>query len=66
MDTSAGRRLHPAVDAVATAHGISAVQAMYAYVHSHGLSVLSSCFHPEEPAACARYYADDLKVYNGM
>ena len=28
----------------------------------HNLSVISSCFHPEEPSKCARYYADDLKA----
>lgn len=49
-----------AVSSVAAAHQISKVQAMYAYVMHYNISLLSSCFHPEEPSRCAVYYATDL------
>ena len=52
--------LQRAVSRVATAHGVTATQAMYAYLLQRDLSVISSCFHPEDPQKCARYYSFDL------
>ena len=56
--------IQSAVANVATAHGISNAQVMYAYNRQHGLTVLSSCFHPDDPARCARYFAKDLEVFD--
>ena len=56
--------IHPTLTRVADAHGISTVQTIYAYNHHKGLTVLSSCSHPENPAKCADYYAKDLAIFN--
>ena len=54
---------HGAVTAVAATHGITPVQVMYAYVLQQNISVISSCFHPEDPARCAAYYRQDLAAF---
>jgi len=56
--------LHAAVGAVAAAHAISEVQAMYAYVLAYNVTVISSCFHPENPSRCAAYYVQDLATFD--
>lgn len=52
------------VDSVAAAHGITSSQVMYAYIYNKGITVLSSCFHPENLTRCAEYYATDLAVFD--
>lgn len=56
--------LHRVVDKVAAAHGITHSQVMYAYLYRHGVSVLSSCFHREDPKLCTDYYLSDLRIFN--
>ena len=51
------------VDKVSANHGISSVQTMYAYLHHYNLTVISSCFHPDDPAKCARYFQKDLDIF---
>jgi len=50
--------LRPAVDKIAAAHNITTAQALYAYVHSYNITVLSSfsTSHPE-------YTAQDLAIF---
>ena len=56
--------LHSAVAAVAATHKISAVQAMYAYILGRNASLISSCFHREDPARCTKYYEQDLAAFD--
>ena len=55
--------IKPALAKVAAAHGISTAQVVYAYLRQSGVTVVSSCFHPDDPAKCARYYQDDLAIF---
>ena len=51
---------HQAIGHVADAHGITAVQVVYAYLRHHGVTVLSSCFNA---AKCPGYYANDFAIF---
>ncbi len=53
--------LAPAVNRVAAAHGVSTAQVMYAYVHQHDLTVLST-YDPAHP----EYVEQDLAIFNGL
>lgn len=51
--------LPPAVAKVADAHGVSTVQVMYAYVHQHDVTVLSS-YNPDKP----KHTEEDLAIFS--
>jgi hypothetical protein len=54
---------HPAVDAVAASHGITSHQVMYTYLSHWNVTVISSCFHADDPSKCAAYYAKDIGIF---
>ncbi|KAL3897810.1 MAG: hypothetical protein SGPRY_012971 [Prymnesium sp.] len=55
--------LKPLVTDLAHAHGVSDSQILYAYLYHHNITVLSSCFHPDELDRCTAYYKQDIALF---
>ena len=53
---------HP-VQRVAANHKITDVQVMYSYLNHYNITVISSCFHAEDPSRCAKYFALDIGIF---